>query len=345
MKTKQPIKKREGKPPRSKPATAARREHKHDAPTFIEPMQCLAVTDLPEGDGWSYEIKFDGYRCLACKAGSKVTLFSRNEKSLNDRFPALVEALTAMPGDFAVDGEIVALDETGRPSFQLLQNSSSEQPPIHFYLFDMVNRDGQSLLDMPIEMRRRELFEWLGAPVDVLRFAPLLQGDADKALAVVTELGLEGVVGKRNGSSYEPGQRSGAWIKRRINNEQEFVIGGYTVGGRGFESLIVGVYEKKKLQFVARVKNGFVPRLRDEISALFKKHATSVCPFANLPETKASRWGQPLDAAKMEECRWLKPVLVCQIGFTEWTGGGKLRHSTFIAMRDDKKAQTVVRET
>lgn len=338
-KTQQPVK------TRGRKATQTTRTRTREAPKFIEPMQCLAVPELPEDDGWTYEIKFDGYRCLALKRGSKVTLLSRNEKSLNARFPEVVKALAAVPGDFAVDGEIVALDETGRPSFQLLQNSGSEQPPIHFYLFDMVNRDGQGMLRMPIEQRRRELFEWLGAPEEPLRFAPLLPSESAKALAFVTELGLEGVIGKRNGSLYEPGERSGAWIKRRLNNEQEFVIGGYTLGGRGFESLIVGVYEKKKLQFVARVKNGFVPRLRDEIFLRLKQHASTTCPFANLPETRTSRFGQPLDAAKMKQCRWIKPVLVCQVGFTEWTGGGKLRHSTFIAMRDDKKASKVVRET
>ncbi|HEX8311628.1 MAG TPA: hypothetical protein VF614_09945 [Chthoniobacteraceae bacterium] len=158
-------------------------------------------------------------------------------------------------------------------------------------------------------------------------------------------LGLEGVVGKRNGSAYEPGNRSGAWVKQRTNPEQEFVIAGYVPGRHGFDSLLVGVYDSRRLHFVAKVRNGFVARTREEIFPELKKLLTATCPFVNLPETKASRWGEALTAEKMKECLWLKPKLVCQVAFVEWTEGGKLRHCTFVAMRDDKKAATVVRET
>ena len=159
------------------------------------------------------------------------------------------------------------------------------------------------------------------------------------------KLGLEGVVGKRIGSIYEPGERSGAWIKLRTNMEQEFVIGGYIPGARGFDALLVGVYEKKQLIFVAKVKNGFVPRIRDEIFPALKALQTVPCPFKNLPEKKASRWGESLTAEKMEQCRWVKPRLVCQVAFVEWTDAGHLRHCTFVAMRDDKNSSEVVRET
>jgi bifunctional non-homologous end joining protein LigD len=152
----------------------------------------------------------------------------------------------------------------------------------------------------------------------------------------VQKLGLEGVVGKRARSAYEPGERSGAWIKLRINRRQEFVIGGFVPGSHGFDSLIVGVYEKKRLNFVAKVRNGLVPRIRDEIAPQLKKRIIDECPFGNLPEEKRSRWGQPLTVEKMKECRWVKPELVCQVAFAEWTDGGKLRHCTFVAMRDDK---------
>ncbi|MGZ5023953.1 MAG: ATP dependent DNA ligase, partial [Chthoniobacterales bacterium] len=153
------------------------------------------------------------------------------------------------------------------------------------------------------------------------------------------------VVGKRTGSLYEPGERSGAWIKQRTSAEQEFVIGGYKPRTRGFDSLLVGVYENKHLMFVAQVKDGFVPRLRDEIFAQFKKLRTGVCPFVNLPEKKGARRGDALTAEKMKECRWLKPKLVCQVAFVEWTHADNLRHAKFIAMRDDKKASEVVRES
>jgi ATP-dependent DNA ligase len=161
----------------------------------------------------------------------------------------------------------------------------------------------------------------------------------------VRRLGLEGVAGKRTGSTYEPGERSGAWIKLRTNMEQEFVIGGYVPGARGFDALLVGVYEKKELIFVAKVKNGFVPRIRDEFFPALKALQTVKCPFKNLPEKRSSRWGESLTAEKMDQCRWVKPKLVCQVAFVEWTDAGHLRHCTFIGMRDDKKPTKVVRET
>jgi bifunctional non-homologous end joining protein LigD len=152
------------------------------------------------------------------------------------------------------------------------------------------------------------------------------------------------VVGKRHGSIYEPGERSGAWIKHRTIGRQEFVIGGYVPGAHGFDALLVGVYEGRQLQYVAKVRNGFVGRSREEIFPLFKKLASSVCPFQNLPQTKSSRWGESLTAEKMKECRWLKPKLVCEVAFLEWTDAAHLRHCTFVAMRDDKPAAEVVRE-
>jgi len=299
---------------------------------------------LPEGDDWTFEIKFDGYRCIALKTGRKVTLYSRNQKKLNARFQALAEALAALPGDFGVDGEIVALDNKGRPSFQLLQNSGGQQAPISFYAFDLFHRDGEDLHRTPIERRRELLNELLAAPEDPVRLSPLLQAPAGHVLKAVHKLGLEGVVGKRRGSKYEPGERSGAWIKYRTNRSQEFVIGGFVPGSSGFDSLIVGVYEKRRLQFVAKVRNGFVPRIRDEIFPALTKLVIHSCPFVNLPEKKASRWGEALTADKMKECRWVKPALVCQVAFVEWTDGGKLRHCTFVGMRDDKPASQVIRE-
>ena len=330
--------------PAEKQAKHGPTSHRIVKAAFIEPMQCKAVTELPKGDDWTFEIKFDGYRCMAVKVGKTVALYSRNEKRLNDRFPTVAEALANLPGDFAVDGEVVALDEQGRPSFQLLQNSGSSQPPILFYAFDLVNRDGEDLVALPIERRRELLHELLADPSDPVRLSPLLQAPAGHILEAVQKLGLEGVIGKRIGTVYEPGERSGAWIKRRANREQEFVIGGFVPGSHGFDSLIVGVYEKKRLQFVAKVRNGFVPRLRDDLFPAIKKLMVDDCPFVNLPEKKAARWGEALTAEKMKECRWVKPTLVCQVAFLEWTDGGKLRHCSFVGMRDDKAASRVVRE-
>jgi ATP-dependent DNA ligase len=197
---------------------------------------------------------------------------------------------------------------------------------------------------LPFSRRRRPLEDLLAGPKDPLRLSPLLQTPSDQILEAVRKLGLEGVVGKRTDSRYEPGERSGAWIKLRANLGQEFVIGGYIPGARGFDALLVGVYEKKALMFVAKVKNGFVPRIRDDLFPALKALQTTQCPFKNLPEKRASRWGESLIAEKMDECRWIKPKLLCQVAFVEWTDAEHLRHCTFVAMRDDKKPAEVVRE-
>jgi DNA ligase D-like protein (predicted ligase) len=312
---------------------------------FIEPMQCKPVTALPAGENWSFEIKFDGYRCIAVKRGREVTVFSRHRKVLNRRFPSVVQALVSLESDFVLDGELVALDLQGRPSFQILQNNLSRTLPVYFYCFDLLNRDGETLVSSPIERRRGLLHNMLAAPKDPLRLSPLFHAQSEQVLEAVRKLGLEGVVGKRLGSIYEPGERSGAWIKHRANMEQEFVIGGYIPGAHGFDALLVGVYENKRLIFVAKVKNGFVSRIRDKLFPALKVLQTSGCPFKNLPEQRTSRWGESLTAEKMDQCRWIKPKLVCKVAFVEWTDTGHLRHCTFVAMRDDKKAVDVVRET
>ena len=317
----------------------------HTEPAFIEPMQCKPVTALPSHEKWIFEIKFDGYRCIAVKRGREVTLFSRNEKVLNKRFPKVVETLASLGGDFVLDGELVAFDSKGRPSFQVLQNNLSRALPVYFYCFDLLNRNGELLVNLPIERRREFLGKILPDPEDPLRLSPLLRSPSGQVLEAVRKLGLEGVVGKRIDSTYEPGERSGAWIKHRVNREQEFVIGGYIPGARGFDALLVGVYENKKLIFVAKVKDGFVPRIRDEIFPTLKKLTAAHCPFTNLPEKKTSRWGESLTAEKMTQCRWVTPKLVCQVAFVEWTDAGHLRHCSFVAIRDDKKPAEVVRET
>ena len=159
-------------------------------------MQCKPVTALPTDEKWTFEIKFDGYRCIAVKRGREVTLFSRNQKVLNKRFPKVVDALASLDGDFVLDGELVALDSQGRPSFQLLQNNLSRALPVYFYCFDLLNRDGETLVNLPIERRRELLVSMLAAPEDPLRLSPLLQAPSEQVLEAVRKLGLEGVVGQ-----------------------------------------------------------------------------------------------------------------------------------------------------
>ena len=246
---------------------------------------------------------------------------------------------------FATAFSLVAFDPQGRPSFQLLQSNQSSALPVYFYAFDLLNRDGESLVSLAIERRRELLGRLLATPEDPLRLSPLLRASSGQVLEAVRKLGLEGVVGKRIDSTYETGERSGAWIKYRTNREQEFVIGGYIPGAHGFDALLVGVYENKQFIFVAKVKNGFLPRLRDEIFPTLKTLIAAHCPFTNLPEKRVSRWGESLTAEKMKQCRWVTPKLVCQVAFLEWTDAGHMRHCSFVAMRDDKKPAEVVRET
>jgi DNA ligase D-like protein (predicted ligase) len=260
-------------------------------------MLCKALSTFPQNENWSFEIKFDGYRCIAVKQGSEVTLFSRNRKVFNDRFPNLVEAVKAINGDFVLDGEIVALDDQGKPSFQLLQNNRSGSLAVWLYIFDLLIWNGESLLGKTLERRRQQLNELLAVTNEPLRLSPVLEAAADQVLEAVQKLGLEGVVGKRYGSIYEAGERTGAWIKHRTNREQNFIIGGYTPGAHGFSSLLVGVYQGKALSFVAKVKNGFTSSKRDRIFQSLKTLSTPKCPFTNLPEKKAARCGEPLTTA------------------------------------------------
>jgi ATP-dependent DNA ligase len=157
--------------------------------------------------------------------------------------------------------------------------------------------------------------------------------------------GLEGIVAKRIDSIYQPGQRSGLWVKHRINMGQEFVVGGYVPGTHGVDSLVIGFCQGNKLHYAARVRAGFVPATRREVFESIKQFETTKCTFVNLPEKQSGRWGQGLTAEKMKECVWLRPEAVAQIEFLEWTGADHLRHTKFVALRDDKDPRKVVRDT
>jgi ATP-dependent DNA ligase len=194
--------------------------------------------------------------------------------------------------------------------------------------------------------KRRKLLEKRVLPklVEPVRYAAPLDHELPVLIQSVKEHGFEGLVAKRRNSVYEPGLRSGAWMKMRVNRGQEFVIGGYTRGTKTFDALVFGYYEGDRLMYVARTRNGFTPATRAKLFKQFKGLETNVCPFVNLPEEKSGRWGQGLTKAKMAECQWLKPVLVGQFEFLEWTADNHLRHSKFVGLRDDKRASDVVRE-
>ena len=309
---------------------------------FTEPMLLLPARSLPEGANWAYELKLDGYRALAVKTDGKVHLRSRNNKDFNTRYPAVAQALAPLPDETVIDGEVVALDDSGRPSFNTLQNHGSAKVPIIYYVFDVLILAGINLMSEPLSVRRdllrTHILPKLGEPI---RHCPELNANLADVIASVRAAGLEGVVAKRLDSAYEPGSRSGAWRKMRINLGQEFVIGGYTVGGKTFDAVIYGYFENDQLVYVARTRNGFTPSLREQLYRRFRGLETSECPFVNLPEARSGRWGQGLTADKMRSCRWLKPVLVGQFEYVEWTPDKHLRHSSFIALREDRDAREV----
>jgi DNA ligase D-like protein (predicted ligase) len=313
---------------------------------FIEPMLLLRTDRLPDDLArWSYQLKFDGYRAVAFKVDGKVHLRSRNDKNFNARYPAVVRGLAKLPSDTVVDGELIALGDDGRPSFNALQNYGSASTPILYFIFDVMVFEGRDVKTETLDSRRKLLEQRIVPKLtEPVRYVGTVDASLRDLVHSVKAQGLEGLVAKRRDSRYEPGLRSGAWMKMRINQGQEFVIGGYTVGTRTFDALIFGYYEGDRLIYAARTRNGFTPAVREQLSKKFRPLEIAECPFANLPEAKSGRWGQGLTKAKMADCRWLKPVLVGQFEFLEWTGDNHLRHTRFMGLREDKKARNVRRE-
>jgi ATP-dependent DNA ligase len=200
-------------------------------------MDCLPVAKLPEGSQWVWEIKLDGYRAVAVKSGGAITLYSRNKDVLNKRFPYIVEPLRNLPDGTVVDGEIVALDDDGRPVFNLLQNFTSESARIRYFVFDLLCYRDRDLTRLPL-LKRRDMLRSLKFDHGRIAISEYVEASAEQMLSAVRDQRLEGVVGKRRNSVYEPGKRSGAWIKHRVNLGQEFVIGGFTPGPHGLNAII-----------------------------------------------------------------------------------------------------------
>src|SRR6266704_3789853 len=224
--------------------------------SFVEPMECLSVSKLPEGLDWLWEIKFDGYRALAVKSGTCVTLFSRRRKSLNRQFPYIVEALADLPEGTVVDGEVVAIDDRGRPDFNLLQNFRAEASRIHYNIFDLLRWKERDVTGLALFERRGLLKSLVVLRDKRIRISDYVEAKPEALLSAVRDQGLEGIIGKQKDSHYQAGKRSGAWIKYRVNRGQEFVIGGYFPGPHGIDSLIVGYYDGDRLMYVARTRNG-----------------------------------------------------------------------------------------
>jgi bifunctional non-homologous end joining protein LigD len=319
-----------------------------DSFSFIEPMMALRVGELPVGD-WIYEMKFDGYRASAFKAGSEVRLLSRNRILFNDNYPTLIEALrTLKPKNFIIDGEIAALDQHGRSSFQLLQSYGvAKGIPLVYYAFDLLSLEDSDLRSRPLIERRQLLAKLLKKAPENIKFSEELKGTSEQLLQVARGFHIEGLIAKRPDSPYESGRRSGAWVKFKLTQQQEFVIGGYTPpeGGRKyFGALLVGHYGQEGLLFAGRVGTGFSEKTLAGLYDRMHKISRTSCPFVNLPEKRPGRWGQGITPSVMKRCHWVAPVLVAQIKFTEWTSDDQLRQPVFLGLRTDKDPKEVVRE-
>jgi bifunctional non-homologous end joining protein LigD len=209
---------------------------------FIEPMLLVPAQSLPEGAGWLYELKLDGYRAVAFKTSGEVHFRSRNGKDFSAKYPAIVSALAPMPDETAIDGEIVAL-EAGRPSFSALQNYAPSSGSLLYYAFDVMIAAGKDVMAQPLKVRREILLRSVLSKLsDPIRESLELDASLADLMRSVKAQGLEGLIAKRLDSRYEPGQRTGAWQKMRINQGQDFVIAGYTTSPKNFDALILGYY-------------------------------------------------------------------------------------------------------
>jgi bifunctional non-homologous end joining protein LigD len=308
-------------------------------------MLASSARTLPRGAEWTYEVKWDGYRVIAVKDGSRVRIVSRNLKDLTRVYPSIATAVSHVRASSAlIDGELVALDETGRPTFQALHHQTAGRAPgaLVYYAFDLLHHDGKDLLGTPLESRRAML-------ADVVEGTPVLQsvplpGTADQIAETIRRFGLEGIVAKKRRSLYAPGKRTTAWVKVKFNRRQDFVVGGFKPGGRSFESLVVGYYDGPHLYFAGRVRAGLTPHARAEIFPAIARDRISACPFVNLPSAGGGHWSEGVTEADMTKLRWVKPRLVVEVSFVEWTRDGNLRHSEFVGVRPDIAAREVRRE-
>ena len=297
-------------------------------------MAAKVVKRLPEGGVWVYELKFDGYRALIIRDRERVEIRSRKNKDLTRMYPRIAASALRLNAEQAVvDGEIVALDVQGRPSFQALQHRGSHPGhQIAYYAFDLLHLDGEDLTEQPLTKRREPLPEVLDG--SGLLLSKELPGTPATIVRAIRELGLEGVIAKRTLSLYVPGERSDDWQKLKLENQQEFVIGGYRPGANGVvDALLVGYYHESGLRFAGKVRAGFVPHLRRELAKALKPLHAARCPFIDLPSSKSDRWAGGVTADEMRQMQWVEPKLVAQIRFVEWTAEGRLRRQPSRGMR------------
>jgi DNA ligase D-like protein (predicted ligase) len=314
-------------------------------PKFVPPMLATLVRTLPEGPEWEYELKLDGYRLQAIKDGDQVRLYSRRGNDFTKKFSRIATRVSkTKASSFILDGEAVAVDAQGKPSFQMLQNRSSLPPgwSLAYYCFDLLHLNGEDLKNHPLKERRGLLEGILGNSGVLL--SQSLPGTLGQIMQAVKQQGLEGVIAKRLDSKYQVGQRSKDWLKLPLKPGQEFVIGAYRLDGARLELLLVGYFEDGKLMFAGKVHQGLNPTIRRALLKVLQPLAVQECPFANLPTSRSGHWGEGVTAEEMGDYVWLRPKAVAEIKFAEWTNGGVLRHAEFVTLREDKDSKEVVRE-
>jgi bifunctional non-homologous end joining protein LigD len=307
-------------------------------PEFVPSQLATLVDEPPSGDQWFHELKFDGYRLQCHLAGSQVRLWTRNENDWTAKFPSVVKAVKTLRLKSAIlDGEIVALDPSGRASFQRLQQSiKGAGTGLIYHIFDLIYVEGFSLTRTPLRDRKRvlaELIEPLG-DTGMLRYSDHVEGNGPRFFKEVCKLGIEGIVSKVADSVYES-TRSRNWLKIKCIKRQEFVIAGYTLSDKGipFSSLILGFYDKGKLIYAGRAGTGYTNAMRVELKKKLDRMRVDKRPFAQIPSDPGLR-----------RAVWTEPKLVGEVAFTEWTDEGIIRHPSFQGLREDKKPHEVVRE-
>jgi bifunctional non-homologous end joining protein LigD len=293
----------------------------------IRPMLATLSPDIVEGPEWVFEEKYDGIRAIAAREDGEVKLWSRTFQDLTPGFPHIVEAITELPGrDLVLDGELVALDPKGVSRFQLLQRRGmAGGSPTRYAVFDLLERDGRSLLARPLSDRRAVLEKVVGTPSGTLFLSRRLVRDGKAAYREAKRNGWEGIIAKDESSPYEPGERSRSWRKIKVRKESEFVIGGYTAPKGGREhlgALLVGLYEKTRLRYVGKVGTGFKQDTLALLSDKLSRIRTEASPFEPAP--------------RMRDATWVRPKLVAQLVYAEWTADGKLRQPAFLGLRSDK---------
>jgi bifunctional non-homologous end joining protein LigD len=300
-------------------------------PDWLEPMKAVLTDERFSRDDWVFERKFDGIRCLAFKADDVVRLRSRNDLSLNGRFPEIAEALSADPiTDVVLDGEVVAFAGS-QTSFERLQQRGERDVKVFFYVFDVLHLAGHATTALPLRARKRLLRHLELA--DPIRLATHRNREGEAFYRHACEHGWEGLIAKRADAPYVHG-RSRDWLKFKCSAEQELVVGGYTAprGSRtDLGALLLGYFENGRLRYAGKVGTGFTQSTLRDLAGRLAPLRRDDSPFA--------------DEVRLKDVTWVQPELVAQIGFSEWTRDGRLRHPRFLGLRDDKAAAEVVRES